>query len=430
MDQSYSWGNYPRYNATYHDYDPAETTSNFRVKSIPYGNGRSYGDSCLSEHLVGFKHHNHFLSFDMQQGLLSVHSGVRVEEILEVIVPQGWFLKVNPGTKLITIGGAIASDVHGKNHHIEGCFSECVNWFTLLLPTGEQLTCSRVENQELFYATCGGMGLTGFILDVEIRLKKINSTHITQHLYKTRDLQETIDYFETIKEIPYSVAWIDTQATGKSMGRSLVMSGDFDTDGDLRYHPKTRLTVPFYFPSFFLNAATLKLFNWFYYTRVTRKSSVSRVHADAFFFPLDSINHWNRIYGKQGFTQYQFILPKAASYEGLSSVLKEISASGKGSFLSVLKLHGKENDNYLSFPLEGFSLALDFKLEDGVFELLDRLDRIVLTYNGRIYLAKDVRVSKEVFEKGYPNVEQFRKIRHTYNLNSYLSSFQSERIGI
>ena len=430
MKKSFSWGNYPKVESNFNDFENHKKSSLFKKDTIPFGNGRSYGDSSLSENIIGFKKWNHFISFDKQNGLLTVQSGVLLSEIIEVIVPNRWFLKVNPGTKLITVGGAIASDIHGKNHHVEGCFSECVNWFNLLLPSGKTLKCSKEENQEMFYSTCGGMGLTGYIIDVEIQLKSINSIYINQKTTKTKNLTETFEVFETIKNEPYSVAWIDCLSKGNKLGRSLVMCGDFDEDGDLNYYPKKRLNIPFNFPSFLLNTLTVKIFNFLYYNRVFKKISFQKVEFDSFFFPLDSIRNWNRIYGKKGFTQYQFILPKKESFEGLKSILNEISNSGKGSFLAVLKLYGKENRNYLSFPLEGYSLAIDFKIEKGLFELLNKLDEIVLKHKGRIYLSKDVRVSKEVFEKGYPQINKFREIRKKYKLNEVFSSLQSKRVGI
>lgn len=430
MFKAYSWGNYPRYNATLKSFDTENLSSNFRKNTIALGNGRSYGDSCIAEHILAMKKFNHFLHFDSANGVLILQSGVLLNEILEIIVPRGWFLKVNPGTKLITVGGAIASDIHGKNHHVAGCFSECVNWFNLLLPNGRNLRCSREENQELFHATCGGMGLTGIILEAEIQLKKINSKSIIQTTYKTKNLKETFEVFGKINAEPYSVAWIDCLAKGDSLGRSLVMYGDFANDGNLKYQPSSRINIPFYFPSFILNTYTVKIFNTLYYHKVFHKISKSKVDFESFFFPLDSIHHWNRIYGKKGFTQYQFIIPENESFAGLSSILKEISKSGKGSFLAVLKLYGEANKNYLSFPLKGYSLALDFKIDKGLFELLDRLDRIVLDHGGRIYLAKDTRVSREVFEQGYPLVGKFRETRKKYKVDEVLNSLQSERVGI
>lgn len=430
MKKSFSWGNYPKVESNFNDFEQHRKSSLFKQNTIPFGNGRSYGDSCISENIIRFKNYNHFISFDKKNGLLTLQSGVLLSEIIEVVIPNGWFLKVNPGTKLITVGGAIASDIHGKNHHVEGCFSECVNWFSLLLPSGEIFKCSREENQEMFYSTCGGMGLTGYIIDVEIQLKSINSIYINQKTTKTKNLTETFEVFETIKNEPYSVAWIDCLSKGDKIGRSLIMSGDFDDDGNLNYCPKKRLNIPFNFPSFSLNTLTVKIFNFLYYNRVFKKISFQKVNFDSFFFPLDSIRNWNRIYGKNGFTQYQFILPKEESYEGLKSILNEISKSGKGSFLAVLKLYGKENKNYLSFPLEGYSLALDFKIDKEVFNLLDKLDQIVLNHKGRIYLSKDVRVSKETFEKGYPQIKKFREVRRKYKLNEVLTSLQSQRVGI
>lgn len=431
MDKAISWGKFPRnYSFNIKDFNYSKIRSNFKLNSIPYGNGRSYGDSCISENIISFKNHNHFIFFDKVNGALRVQSGVLLEEIINVIIPKGWFLKVNPGTKLITIGGAIASDIHGKNHHVEGCFSECVNWFSLLLPSGDIIKCSRDENEELFLSTCGGMGLTGLIIDVEIQLKKVNSIYINQKTIKSKNLDETFKIFESIKNDPYSVAWIDCLSKGDKIGRSIVMSGEFSNDGELIYSPKKKLNIPFNFPSFTLNTLTVKIFNWFYYNKVRKKISYQKVNFDTFFFPLDSIRNWNRIYGKNGFTQYQFILPKEESYEGLKSILNEISKSGKGSFLAVLKLYGKENENYLSFPLEGYSLALDFKIDKGIFKLLDKLDQIVLNHKGRIYLSKDVRVSKETFEKGYPQINKFREVRKKYKLNEVLTSLQSQRVGI
>jgi len=397
-------------------------------EAIPYGNGRSYGDSAIAEEIIYTKPYDYFISFDTEEGILHCQAGVLLSEILESFVPRGWFLKVTPGTKLITVGGAIASDVHGKNHHIEGCFSQCVEEFTMMLSNGELVRVKKSE--ELFRATCGGMGLTGIILDAKISLKKINSQYIRQTTIKTKNLQETFAAFEEYKHLPYSVAWIDCLAKDKERGKCLLMVGDFADDGDLRYKQKPKKNIPFNFPSFALNKLSVKAFNWLYYNKAPDGVSKQRVDIDTFFYPLDAIKNWNRIYGKNGFTQYQFILPKEKSYEGLEIILNKIAKSGKGSFLAVLKLYGKENKNYLSFPIEGYSLALDFKIEDGLFELLDELDKIVVEYGGRIYLTKDVRVSKETFEKGYPLIEKFREYRKKENMSEKFNSLQSKRVEI
>jgi len=426
-----SWGMYPKIKNTVFEFDEEETLKQIIHENddlIPYGNGRSYGDSALSSNIINVKPKNYFIKFDEESGLLHTQAGVLLADILESFVPRGWFLKVTPGTKLITIGGAIASDVHGKNHHIEGCFSECVEEFNLMLPNGEIKLVKKGD--ELFKATCGGMGLTGVILDAKISLKKINSQYINQTTIKTKNLKETFDAFEKYSHLPYSVAWIDCLAKDEDIGKCLLMVGDFADDGDLNFKEKKKKTIPFNFPSFALNNLSVKAFNWMYYKKAPNGESQQKVDIDTFFYPLDAINNWNRIYGKNGFTQYQFILPKEKSYEGLEKILGTIANSGKGSFLAVLKLYGKANKNYLSFPMEGYSLALDFKIEKGLFELLDRFDEIVLEYGGRIYLAKDVRVSKETFEKGYPNIEKFRAFRKKNGMSEKFVSLQSKRVGI
>ncbi len=428
-----SWGMYPKIKNRVFRFDKVETLKEIVSEDasfIPFGNGRSYGDSALNENIIYVRPHDYFISFDEEQGLLHVQAGVLLSEILESFVPRGWFLKVTPGTKLITVGGAIASDVHGKNHHVEGCFSECVQEFNIMLADGEIVTCSKETTPELFKATCGGMGLTGVIVDAKIYLKKINSKFIEQTTIKTKNLKETFEAFEEYSDKPYSVAWIDCLAKGDQIGKCLLMVGDFKDDGKLDYQNSAKRTIPFNFPSFALNNLSVRVFNWLYYGKVKERVSKQRVDIDTFFYPLDAIGHWNRIYGKNGFTQYQFILPKERSYEGLEAILKTISDSGKGSFLAVLKLYGKANDNYLSFPIEGYSLALDFKIEKGLFELLDKLDEIVVEHEGRIYLTKDVRVSKETFEKGYPQIETFREYRKEQNMETKFQSLQSKRVGI
>ena len=427
----FSWGMYPKIKSTLFSLRDTKSLAQYMEKTeefIPYGNGRSYGDSALADNIVYAKPYNNFLTFDAQEGILECQAGVLLSEILDAFVKRGWFLKVTPGTKLITIGGAIASDVHGKNHHVEGCFSECVEEMTLMLPDGEIKSCKKGD--ALFHATCGGMGLTGVILSAKISLKKINSKHINQTTIKTKNLKETFEAFEKYENMPYSVAWIDCLAQNEEIGKCLLMVGDFANDGDLEYKSKKKFTIPFTFPSFALNNLTVKAFNWLYYAKAPEGVSKQKVDIDTFFYPLDAIGDWNKIYGSGGFTQYQFILPKESSYEGLKEILGKISASGKGSFLAVLKLYGKANDNYLSFPMEGYSLALDFKIEAGLFELLDTLDEVVVRYGGRIYLTKDVRVSRETFEKGYPFIETFRTFRKENNMDKKLQSLQSKRVCI
>jgi len=428
-----SWGNYPPIKNTVFDYtDENELLSILQkpYEIIPHGNGRSYGDSALNTNIIHTIKHNYFLSFNKENGVLHCESGVLLSEILETFVPKGWFLSVTPGTKFITVGGAISSDVHGKNHHIAGSFSETVLSFRLALPNGEIVECSQHNNQEFFKAACGGMGLIGVIIDAKIKLQPIKSSSINQITIKTQNLKDTFEAFEKYKNYTYSVAWIDCMAKGDKIGKCLLMVGEHADDGNLAYKNEKKLSIPFNLPSLTLNQFSVKMFNMLYYGKVKTGISKQKMSIDSFFYPLDAIKHWNRIYGKNGLTQYQFVLPKEKSYEGLQKILGKIANSGKGSFLAVLKLFGKGNDNYLSFPTEGYTLALDFKIEPNIFQLFNELDKIVLEYGGRFYLAKDSRINKETFEVGYPQIETFRAIRKTHKFNETLQSLQSKRLEI
>ncbi len=397
---------------------------------ISRGMGRSYGDSALAPQVIGTRHLDLLLDFDADRGRLRCGAGVTLAELLEVFVPKGWFLPVTPGTKFVTVGGAIASDVHGKNHHLEGCFSEYVDSFDLMLATGEILSCSPQNHAELFRATCGGMGLTGIILEASLSLKPIRSAFIEQHTLKAPNLQYAIDLLDANQGSTYTVAWIDCLAAGSALGRSLVMLGEHAREGDLNRRSKRQIVVPFDMPGKLLNRFTIKAFNTLYYHRVLQEKSLHTVHYESFFYPLDGLHQWNRLYGKNGFVQYQFVLPKLAGIEGMRAILEKISSSGRGSFLAVLKVFGKQNANFLSFPMEGYTLALDFKVEDGLFELLDALDAMVLDYGGRIYLTKDARMSDRTFKKSYVNWESFQELRERYGALGKFASRQSQRLGL
>lgn len=427
------WGRYPRVQSNVFDFNSCTGLKGILKKQeslIAYGNGRSYGDSALANNIVDTKKYDYFLDFDESNGLLRVQAGVMLASILDVFIPRGWFLKITPGTKLITVGGAIASDVHGKNHHSEGCFSESVKSFRIMLPDGEIIKCSKEENSEIFQATCGGMGLTGVILDVEIVLIKIKSKNINQTLVKAKNLSEAFRMFEKYAEKDYLVAWIDCLSKGESIGRCLLSVGEFSNTGDLDYQAKNKITIPFNFPSFALNRIVVKVFNFLYYRQIRGKLASKVVGVDSFFYPLDAISNWNKLYGEKGFVQYQFVLPKENSFQGLKKILELISSSGRVPTLAVLKLCGIANENYLSFPIEGYSLAIDFKIDDKLFDFLKVLDAVVLESGGRIYLAKDARMSKEMFESGYSKVDKFRALRKKYHLDKKINSLQSQRIGV
>jgi FAD/FMN-containing dehydrogenase len=397
-----NWGNFPVVEKELKSEDSLIKIQDFiksRNEVIARGNGRCYGDASLSEHIFSTKRLNKFISFDRLNGIIECESGVLLSEVLKVIVPQGFFLYVTPGTKFITVGGAIASDVHGKNHHAEGCFSEYIIDFSLLNETGEVLRCSRTENEDKFWATIGGMGLTGIILQARFQLKNIETAYIRQESLKARNLDEIFRLFDESESWTYNVAWIDCLQKGENLGRSILLRGEHAfrhelgakmVQKPLRLKKKFIPRIPFYFPVFVLNKFTVKLFNYLYYNQQRHTKLKNIVDYETFFYPLDVVEDWNRIYGKAGFIQYQMVIPKENGKAGMRKILETIAASGNGSFLAVLKLFGKNNPlAYNSFPMEGYTLALDFKVNSKLKKLVSQLDEIVEEYGGRIYLTKD-----------------------------------------
>lgn len=392
--------------------------------------GRSYGDSALAEQIISTEALDHFQQFDPETGELSCASGVTLAEIIRVFLPRGWFLPVTPGTKFVTVGGAIASDVHGKNHHLEGSFCDHVSSISVATVSEGTITCSPWENSELFHATCGGMGLTGMILNATIKLRPVSSAYINEVTLKAENLEHALNLFEQNHSSTYSVAWIDCLSTGEKLGRSLIMLGEHADNGSLDVGGHTKFTVPMETPGFAINRHSIQLANTLYYARVRQQRTERVTHYDTYFYPLDSIHHWNKLYGRKGFVQYQFVLPKVAGLEGMRTVLQRIADSKKGSFLAVLKAMGPQNKNLLSFPVEGYTLALDFKMEDGLFTLLDELDHIVLDHGGRLYLAKDARMSEATFKRSYPDWQNFKEVRQRYGADQLFHSLQSQRLGL
>jgi len=427
------WGRYPWVNASIaspSDQSACQKLLQGNSGWIARGLGRSYGDSSLSDQVISTSRMEFFRSFDSSSGELVCDSGVSLLEILNTFVPQGWFLPVSPGTRYVTLGGAIAADVHGKNHHIDGSFCDHVRWIEMLLGNGERLIISREAYPELFFATCGGMGLTGVILSACFRLKPIQSSQITETTIKAPNLDAVLDDFEQNIQSTYSVAWIDCLAKGKDLGRSLFMLGEHAKTGPLSVSGKKILGIPMDAPNLLLNPLSIKLFNELYYAKASAGNRERQIGFETYFYPLDQIRDWNRLYGKSGFLQYQFVIPLSAGREGLRTILECISSSGKGSFLAVLKTFGKGNQSDLSFPIEGYTLALDFKVDDKVFPLLSRLDAMVLDLGGRLYLAKDARMSELTFKKSYPKWEHFQGVRANYHARGKFSSIQSKRLGL
>lgn len=435
-----NWGNYPVMDTDEKSFSFAEQLTKTLKENegvIARGNGRCYGDASLATHTVSTLKFNKILSFDRTNGIFECQSGITLDQVLEVIVPAGWFLPVTPGTKFITVGGAVASDVHGKNHHIDGAFSAHVLDMDILLADGKTVTCSSHQNADLFQATCGGMGLTGIITRVKFDLKKIETSYIRQKQVKAKNLEELLKLFETYHQYTYSVAWIDCLKKGDGFGRSILILGEHagleDLDPSRKKDPlklpgKKKIPFPFNLPSFVLNRFTVKAFNFLFYLKNTKREINNIVSYEPFFYPLDAILNWNRMYGKKGFVQYQFVLP-LESRQGLIDILNRINEAGMGSFLTVLKVFGKQDD-LISFPREGYTLALDFPVRDGLFAFLDELDAIVLKNGGRIYLSKDARMKADIFWKSYPSASKFLDIIKKYNPGFRINSVQAHRLNI
>jgi decaprenylphospho-beta-D-ribofuranose 2-oxidase len=433
-----NWGNYPVIESDEKSFsfqDQLLQTLKETNQFIPRGNGRCYGDASLASETISTLKFDKVLQFDPNNGIFECESGLTLDKILEIIVPKGWFLPVTPGTKFITVGGAVGSDVHGKNHHVDGSFSNHIVSMQILLSDGTMVTCTPSQNPDLYQATCGGMGLTGVITTVAFRLKKIETSYIRQKQLKAENLEEVIKMFEEYKHYTYSVAWIDCLKKGKNFGRSILILGEHallkDLDESKAKEPlklpkKKQITFPFNLPSWVLNTFTVKMFNFLYYGKNFRKEINNIVSYEPFFYPLDAILHWNRGYGKKGFVQYQFVLPLSAG-AGLVEILTKISDKGLGSFLAVLKVFGKQDD-LISFPSEGYTLALDFPVRTGLLQFLDELDQVVLKYGGRLYMSKDARMKPEVLKAGYSRLDEFRAIVKKYNPSGKISSIQSRRL--
>lgn len=427
------WGNYPKQEAR-----QLTPTSLLGIKKevqknngpiIPRGMGRSYGDSANAPLVLQTNHCDHFLRFDFNSGLLTLEAGITLRELLKVIVPQGWFLPVTPGTSYGTVGGAIASDVHGKNHHIAGTFSQHVKSIEILLGTGDIVTASLEENIDLFLATCGGMGLTGVILKATIQLIPIRSSYIDQDTIKAGCIESACEALEIHNNSTYSVAWIDCLARGKNLGRSVLILAEHSNVGNLEITLKDPISVPIHTPAAFLNKTTINIFNSVYWAKA-KANNKQTIPLLPYFYPLDSIGAWNKLYGKNGFLQYQFVLPKEDGIANMRKVLTEIAQSGRGSFLAVLKQFGKSNKNLMSFPIEGYTLALDFKMTASTIEILHKIDDMVVGMGGRVYLTKDAIMKEESFKLTYPKWEEFESVRHKYGAIGKFSSSQSERLGL
>lgn len=433
MNELSGWGRYPKIKTK--ELIPQSESELLEIlrhseSYIPRGNGRSYGDSAINKNLtVTMTRINRLLQWNQESGELVAESGVLIADIIDIFLPRGWFPYVTPGTKFVTLGGAIACDVHGKNHHKEGSFGNFVNWIEIFNNKNEIIRCSPNENSELFHWTIGGMGLTGVIIRCSIQLKKVESGWIKQQTVVNNNLNETLQSFYEHKEATYSVAWIDCLAKGKSFGRSILMLGEHAQKSEVEAKPSNFpkrknkiITFPFDAPSFLLNNFTVSAFNRLYFNLNKNKQS-SYVDWDSYFYPLDSIGDWNRMYGKNGFFQFQCMLPRELSEQGYTKILATIQNKSSGTFLAVLKDFGSGN-GHLSFPKEGLTLALDFKASQKNIEVGKELVDIVNSLGGSFYLAKDAIMNSSQFTKNFDK-DEFLKHR-----NVAIKSEQSIRIEL
>jgi decaprenylphospho-beta-D-ribofuranose 2-oxidase len=409
---------------------------------IPRGLGRSYNNAAQTADglVLSTARLNRIIALDPATGLADCEAGTSLEQLITAGLPHGWFVPVSPGTRQVTIGGAIAADVHGKNHHRAGSFAAHVRQLSLLLPSGELRTVTPGGDPELFWATAGGMGLTGLVTRARVQLTKVGSSLLGVDTVRTADIEETMRVLtEHDATHGYTVAWSDSMATGGSTGRSIVTSGDFAAVGDLPasardrpfdFDPRPKLAVPDLFPRGLLNRCSIRLANEIWY-RKTPKSRYGELQTiSQFFHPLDAISNWNRVYGPGGFRQYQYVLPFGEE-AAVRRSFEIVSAHPAPSFVTVLKRFGGADPGLLSFPRPGWTLALDFPARTpALLPLLDRLDRLVLEHGGRVYLAKDSHVARPAFEAMYPQVEEFRRIRAGIDPGRVFASDLSRRLGL
>ncbi|SDF18765.1 FAD-binding oxidoreductase [Limimaricola pyoseonensis] len=432
------WGRYPRRpGPVAAPRDAAEARAALSGGVVARGNGRAYGDSAMGAALtLETRRMDRMLAFDPERGQLVAEAGVLLGDVIDAFLPRGWFPFVTPGTKFVTLGGAIAADVHGKNHHREGGFGAFVDWVDLMGPDGQVTRASRETAPDLFAWTLGGMGLTGVILRAAIRLRPVETGWIRQTSIMAPDLAAAMAAFEAHDAATYSVAWIDCLARGPALGRSILMLGEHARRDELpveqREHPfetppRRRLTMPLDAPALALNRYAMRGFNALYWARGRRAPRETLVGWDGYFYPLDAVLGWNRIYGRRGFLQFQCVLPPDRAEQGLAALLGETARTGQGSFLAVLKRLGPGAGRF-AFPMPGWTLALDFPAGPRSLALLDRLDAITLAHGGRFYLAKDARLAAATLHAADPRAARFRDMRRAAGLDTAFASAQSERL--
>lgn len=435
------WGN--THQAETKAYRPEATTHTERPCSeaslIAYGSGRSYADAALNANATVLTQRlNRFRAFDINTGLMTIEAGVTLAEIMEAAIPRGWFVPVLPGTRFVTAGGAVACNVHGKNHVRTGNFGTHVRSFTLRMANGEVRECTPETTPELFWATTSGMGMTGIIQTVTVQLRAIKSLSLRTETRTVSNLQQMVECFrEAVESHEYTVGWIDHFSKGEQLGRGVFEKANhisMDEGGaSLTSYtpPKSGPTIPRCFPSFALNKLSMALYNRLRFGKYNEQWKAETKAFDSFFHPLDSLQHWNRMYGKKGFYQYQCIIPESANVaEQLQQLLKQIQQAGLFSFLAVMKYHREADASPLCFPLRGFSLALDFPAHPKLGELTTALDEQLCNWGGRIYLAKDGLLTPQHFQRMYgEKLPAWRSTLQQVDPQKKFNSLMSDRLG-
>jgi FAD/FMN-containing dehydrogenase len=433
-----SWGRYPTYDAevrTLHwQSDFPAILEDTRNGALPVGMGRSYGDVCLLQEgtLLRTTGMDRLLGFDPSTGLLTAEAGVTLAEILDFAVPRGFFLPVSPGTKYVTLGGAIANDIHGKNHHVAGTFGNHVTQFELVRSDGAHMLCTPTENPDFYAATIGGLGLTGVITWAQLRLKPIVSRLVNYTGIQFHGFDEFMHLTEQSQHVEYTVSWVDVTSTGKNFVRGIFMQGDHSpTPAPLRPSKKPKLVFPLELPGFALNGATVGMFNSLYFNKQRKKQVTALQDYEPFFYPLDAVLHWNRMYGKRGLLQFQYVIPWESAREGTVAILHEVAKSGLASFLAVLKAFGNvESPGMMSFPKPGITLALDFPIKPNKsFALFDRLADMTREFGGRLYPAKDARMTGAQFREFYPQWERFARYKDRALTSSFWERVTADEAG-
>ncbi len=434
MTQISGWGRHPRVDATVQR--PATLSAlSEALRSAPRpvlarGLARSYGDASLASHVFDLTGFDCFAEFDHQAGTLECGAGVSLDTVLGLTVPHGWFPAVTPGTARVTIGGAIAADVHGKNHHRVGSFCDHLEHITLMTADGSIERCSLTHNPELFRATAGGMGLTGIIVSARLRLIPVASAFMHETIHRSGDLRDTMAQLEAHGDAPYAVAWLDALAGGRQRGRGLIMLAEHADNGDFTPSARRTRSLAIDAPQALLNRPCLRAFNALNFRTVPAAGRTRLSHYRDYFYPLDKLDNWNRLYGRRGLLQFQCLVPHAAASAALSAMFDALAASGVTAPLAVLKTFGAGNDNYLSFPSPGYTLALDVPRSAAALSLVQRLNAIATESGGRVYLAKDACLDGAQFRRAYPAWEQFETVRARYGAGGRFASLQSARLGL